>query len=288
MRYNVNFLHKPGTYTGTNLHLSFRAQTKKRFGFGANLNYSTERKDFNESREGNTSGIYFKRPERLNISHWGSTDYRKKFAIDYNWYYTFFKNNPKESYGFRISPRYRFNNQFSLIYGFRYGHTNNDQGFANKIDQDDIDENPTHAPFLDEIIFGQRDWTTYNNSLTGKYSFSTKSSLSLSFRHNWSKVPYENQFYTLNKTNGALAETNYNDILDKNFNSWNLDVNYLWQFAPGSQLIAFYRNSISNNNEEALQNFSENIENLLAESNRHTFSVRLVYFIDYNNVKNIF
>ncbi|WBX77632.1 DUF5916 domain-containing protein [Tenacibaculum ovolyticum] len=288
MRYNVNFLHKPGTYTGTNLHLSFRAQTKKRFGFGANLNYSTERKDFNESREGNTSGIYFKRPERLNINHWGSTDYRKKFAIDYNWYYTFFKNNPKENYGFRISPRYRFNNQFSLIYGFRYGHTNNDQGFANKIDQDDIDENPIHAPFLDEIIFGQRDWTTYNNSLTGKYSFSTKSSLSLSFRHNWSKVPYENQFYTLNKTDGALTETDYNDIHDKNFNSWNLDVNYLWQFAPGSQLIAFYRNSISNNNEESHQNFSENIENLLAESNRHTFSVRLVYFIDYNNVKNIF
>ena len=285
--YNINFLHNPGTYTGTNASLSFQAQTKKRFGFGGNLNYGSERKDFFEPRQGTTSGVFFKRPERVNINHWGSTDYRNKFAIDYNWYYTFFKNNPKQSYGFRISPRYRFNNQFSLIYGFRYGQTNNDQGYATQVSQSDVDENPTLTPYLNEIIFGQRDWTTYNNSLTGKYSFSTKSSLSMSFRHNWSKVPYENQYYTLG-SNGELINSNYTDNNNKNFNRWNLDVNYLWQFAPGSQLIAFYRNSISNFNDNANQNFSENLNSLLQESNRHTFSVRLVYFIDYNNLKNIF
>ena len=109
----------------------------------------------------------------------------------------------------------------------------------------------------------------------------------MSFRHNWSKVPYENQYYTLGNQ-GELIPSDYNDNNDTNFNSWNLDVNYLWQFAPGSQLIAFYRNSISNFNDNANQNFSENLNSLLKESNRHTFSVRFVYFIDYNNLKNIF
>ena len=113
------------------------------------------------------------------MNHWGSTDYRKKIAIDYNWYYTFFKDNPKENYGFRISPRYRFNNQFSLSYGFRYGKTNNDQGYVNQINESDVKNNANYTPLLGEVIFGQRDWTTYNNSLTGKYSFSAKSSLSL-------------------------------------------------------------------------------------------------------------
>ncbi|QXP74350.1 carbohydrate binding family 9 domain-containing protein [Tenacibaculum sp. AHE15PA] len=285
--YNINFLHESGTYIGRYQNLSFRAQTKNRFGFGGNINYNSESKDFNEPRQGNTSGIYFKRPQRVNINHWGSTDYRKKFAIDYDWYYNFFKDNPKEGYGFRVSPRYRFNNKFSLIYAFRYNQTNNDQGFTTEVSQSDIDENATLAPFLDETIFGQRDWTTYNNSLTGKYSFSTRSSLSMSFRHNWSKVPYENQYYTLGNE-GELIPSDYNDNNDTNFNSWNLDVNYLWQFAPGSQLIAFYRNSISNFNDNANQNFSENLNSLLKESNRHTFSVRFVYFIDYNNLKNIF
>lgn len=272
--YNINFLHNPGTYTGANGGLSFWSQTKKRFGFGANLNYNTERKDFFEPREGTTSGIFFNRPERLNVNHWGSSDYRKKFAFDYSWYYTFFKNNPKEGYGFRISPRYRFNNQFSLIYGFRYNKTNNDQGYVTTLDNDDI-------------IFGQRDRSSYNNSVSGKYSFSTKSSLSLTFRHNWSKVPYKDQFYKLNTNNGLLEANPYSDNHDVNFNSWNLDLNYVWQFAPGSQLIAFYRNSISNFNEHAHQGFFKNLDSLFDESNRHTFSVRLVYFIDYNNLKKI-
>ena len=272
--YNVNFLHNPGTYTGTNGGLSFWSQTRSRFGFGGNLNFSTESKDFFEPRQGTQSGIFFNRPQRLNVNHWGSTDYRKKFAIDYSWYYTFFRNNPREGYGFRVSPRYRFNNQFSLIYGFRFNKSNSDQGYVTTLDNDDI-------------IFGQRDQSSYNNSLSGKYSFSTKSSLSLTFRHNWSKVPYQDQFYKLNTDNGLLEANPYSDNHDVNFNSWNLDLNYVWQFAPGSQLIAFYRNSISNFNDNANQTFFNNLDSLFDEANRHTFSVRLVYFIDYNNLKNI-
>ncbi|MCF2874353.1 MULTISPECIES: DUF5916 domain-containing protein [unclassified Tenacibaculum] len=272
--YNVNFLHTPGTYTGTNAGLSFSSQTRGRFGFGGNLNFGTESKDFFEPRQGTQSGIFFNRPQRLNINHWGSTDYRKKFAIDYSWYYTFFRNNPREGYGFRVSPRYRFNNQFSLIYGFRFNKSNSDQGYVTTLDNDDI-------------IFGQRDQSSYNNSLSGKYSFSTKSSLSLTFRHNWSKVPYQDQFYKLNTDNGLLEANSYSDNHDVNFNSWNLDLNYVWQFAPGSQLIAFYRNSISNFNDNANQTFFNNLDSLFDEANRHTFSVRLVYFIDYNNLKNI-
>lgn len=289
MSYNVNFLHKPGTYTGSYGNLSFQAQTRKRFGFGGNLNYNSERKDFFEPRRGSTSGTFFKRPQKININHWGSTDYRKKFAIDYDWYYSFYKDNVKEDYGFRISPRYRFNNKLSLIYAFRYGQTNNDQGFVNDIDTDDIIEDTTLSPFLNEIILGQRDWTTYNNSLTGKYSFNTKSALSLSFRHNWSKVPYQDKFYKLNKGNGELITSNYNKNHNKNFNSWNLDLNYVWQFAPGSQLTAFYRNSINPDDDFAPANISlkDNLNRLSKENIRHTFSIRLVYFIDYNNLKNI-
>ncbi|CAM1348283.1 DUF5916 domain-containing protein [Tenacibaculum halocynthiae] len=289
MYYNVNFLHTPGTYTGSSVRLSFGSQTRKRFGFGGNINYNTVGKNFFEPREGSTSGIYFKTPMRLNLNHWGSTDYRKKFAVDYSWYYTFFKDNPKESYGFRFSPRYRFSNQFSLIYGIRYNKTNREQGYVTKIDTDNVSSDPALAPLLDEIIFGERDWTTYDNSLTGKYSFSTKSALSLTFRHNWSKVPYHDQYYSLNKNDGTLITNNYKSNNDKNFNSWNLDLNYVWQFAPGSQLIAFYRNSINPDNDFAPADidFSDNINRLFKEDMQHTFSLRLVYFIDYNNLKNI-
>lgn len=276
--YNINFLHNPGTYTGTNGGLSFWADTKNRFSFGGNLNYRTEEKDFFEPRLGSTSGIYFKRPEQLNINHWGSSDYRKKLALDYDFWYTFHRETISDinqiSYGFGIRPRYRFNNQFSLIYGLNYNKYENQFGYVNNND--------------DAIYFGQRDWTSYNNSLTGKYTFNTKSAVSLSFRHNWSKVPYQNQFYSLDQTNGELTQSSYQGDHDKNFNSWNLDVNYQWQFAPGSQLIAFYRNSIFGSNSHAKHGFFKNLDRLFNEKHQHTFSVRLVYFIDYNNIKNIF
>ncbi len=288
--YNVNFLHNPGTYVGANGGLSFWSETRKRFGFGGNLNFNTERKDFFEPRQGTQSGIYFRAPQRININHWGSTDYRKKFAVDYNWFYNFFKDNPKEGYGFRFAPRYRFSNRFSLVYGFRYSQTNRDQGFVRKISESYANDNPQYSSIEGDVIFGERDWTTYNNTLTGKYSFSALSSLSLSFRHNWSKVPYyDNNFYSLDKTNGNLIASIYNEDHDRNFNSWNIDLNYVWQFAPGSQLIAFYRNSInpSNNFAPADISFADNLSRLFEQDMQHTFSLRLVYFIDYNNLKSI-
>ena len=269
----VNFQHFSGIYTGFDAGLNFNAQTKSRFGFGGNLNYSSESKDYFEPRKGSTSGVYFLRPERKNINGWVSSNYQKKFAIDFSSYISDYTNNPKFAYGFGFSPRYRFSNQFSLIYNLDFGKTENDQGFVTKQNN--------------EPIFGQRDRKDYTNSLSGKYSFSTKSSISLSLRHYWGTVSYEDTFYDLN-TDGTLSPNNYNADKDVNFNSWNLDLNYIWQFAPGSQLIAFYRNSIFNENSNSNLNFSENLENLFEQPNQHIFSLRLVYFIDYNKLKNIF
>ena len=268
----ANFQHFSGAFTGYNAGFGASAQTKERFSFGANLNYGSESRDYFEPRQGTTSGIYFKRPERTNANGWISTNSQNKLELNANAYYSGYSNHPQKGYGFSLSPRYRFTNQFSLQYRLNYSKTFNDQGY---VSQD-----------TSSIIFGQRDRKSYTNTVSGKYSFSTDSSLSLSFRHYWSDVAY-NGYYNLN-ADGSLAENiNYtgNDV---NFNSWNLDLNYFWQFAPGSQLIVFYRNSIFDANNNSGLNFSENLENLFDQPNQHTFSVRFVYFIDYNSIKNIF
>ncbi|WP_343330371.1 DUF5916 domain-containing protein [Polaribacter staleyi] len=269
---NLNFQHFSGIYTGYNASAGFEAQTRKRFTFGGNLNYGTQEKDFFEPRQGTTSGIYFLQPERKNISGWISTNSQKKLELNADIYYTGYSENPKLAYGFSVAPRYRFTNQFSLQYKLSYNKTNNDQGYVDE-------ENTT-------IIFGMRDRKNYTNTIAGKYSFSTKSSLSLSFRHYWGAVNYTG-YHNLNSEGNLNPNTTYTGD-NVNFNSWNLDLNYIWQFAPGSQLIAFYRNSIFNEDTNADLNFSKNLDNLFDQSQRHTFSVRLVYFIDYNKLKNIF
>lgn len=267
-----NFQHFSGIYTSYNAGLSFNAQTINRFSFGGNFNYSSENKDFFEPRQGSTSGIYFVQPERKNINSWLETNSQKKLALNANGYYTDYRNNPKTGYGFSLAPRYRFTNQFSLRYRLSFNKTNDDQGY--------VSEDATN------IIFGMRDRKNYTNTISGKYSFSTNSSLSLSFRHYWGAVSY-NSFKNLNPEGRLDPNTGYKGE-NVNFNSWNLDLNYIWQFAPGSQLIAFYRNSIFNEDSSSNLDFFDNLNNLFEQSQSHTFSVRFVYFIDYNKLKNIF
>lgn len=268
----ANFQHFSGVFTGFNAGINFNAQTIKRFSFGGNLNYGTEQKDFFEPRQGTTSGIFFLQPERMNGNVYISTNSQKKFELNSNAYYSSFSNNPKKGYGFSIAPRYRFNNQFSLRYRVGFNKTNDDQGFVDQTSNN--------------IIFGFRDRKNYTNTIAGKYSFSTNSSLSLSFRHFWESVSY-NSFNNLNSDGNLDPNSTYQGE-NVNFNSWNLDLNYIWQFAPGSQLIAFYRNSIFNLDSQADLTFFQNLNNLFEQSQRHTFSVRFVYFIDYNKLKNIF
>ena len=268
----VSFQHFSGAFTGYNAGLNASAQTKDRFSFGGNLNYGSENRDYFEPRQGSTSGIYFQRPERMNINGWISTNSQKKLALNTNTYFTNYTNHPQKEYGMSISPSYRFTNQFSLQYRINYNKTQNDQGYVSENDN--------------KVIFGQRDRKSYTNTISGTYNFSTDASLSLSFRHYWSAVAY-NGYYNLNK-DGSLDENMEYTGDDVNFNSWNLDLNYFWQFAPGSQLIVFYRNSIFNANDKSGIGFYENLENLFQQPQQHTLSVRFVYFIDYGAIKNIF
>ena len=273
--FNSNYLYKSGVHTGISTGVEYSGQLKSRFGFGGNIIYQSKRKDFNEPRQGNTSGIFYENPARLGMFNWISSNYQKKFAIDYSHYYNHHFDNKKRFYGFNINPRYRPNDQLAFFYSFNYRKSNYEEGYAE-----------VNGEVDDEIIFGIRNRKSVTNSLSSKYSFNVKSSLSLTFRHNWETVAYNDDFYDLTST-GGLAPTTYSRD-DVNFNNWNLDLNYTLQFAPGSQLTAFYRNSIFGSGTNSELNFSENLDDLFGEPKQHLVSLRLVYFIDYNNIKDIF
>ncbi len=265
-----DYLYKPKLYTGNNVGLHTYLQTKKRFSFGGGININLgDSKDFYEPRQGTVSGIYYSKPARAGFYHFGNTDSRKKLYLKYNFSGNSYKNNPKNNYGFGVTTRYRFNKQFSLSYGFRYNKTNKDRGFVKQT--------------ANNIIFGQRDRTPISNTISSKFNFSTKSSLSLTFRHYWETVKYDGNYFNLG-ANGVLTPNNTYTRNNVNYNSWNIDLNYIWEFAPGSQLIAFYRNAIFNSDNNANLNFFSNIDNLFNQPKEHLFSLRLVYYIDYNRL----
>ncbi|WP_347174557.1 DUF5916 domain-containing protein [Polaribacter uvawellassae] len=269
-----SFLYSNPVYTGNSINLGFSATTKKRFSFGLEMEGRIgEQRDYHEPRKDISEGWYLKRNSEVELKGSISTDSRKKLALDLKMQKKAVFDNEETGFGFELGPRYRINNKTSIIYKYNYNNNNNIIGYTGTQNND--------------ILFGKRNSKAHENSLSGKYSFSTKSSLSLSFRHYWTTVEYDNQFYSL-KRDGTLSNHNYTGNHDVNFNSWNIDLNYLWEFAPGSQIVAFYRNSIYNSNDQSQLNFINNLKDLFNQPSLHVFSLKFVYYIDYNNIKNIF
>ena len=107
----------------------------------------------------------------------------------------------------------------------------------------------------------------------------------MAFRHYWAPISYGDQFYSLQE-DGTLENTTYEDNEDVNFNIWNMDLSYSWQFAPGSNIVLLYRNSIAKEDQLSDLPFADNINNLLQEGMNHMVSLRLTYFLDFNKLKN--
>ena len=273
--YSLNFRagmfrrYKPSVYTGNFLNISFFATTLKQFTFGGNINASIGTgKDFNEPRN---DVDFIVTTSRIGFSTFVSSDFRKKFAynasISYNRHY----GEKDNGYSFGFTPIYRASDRFFLNYSFNYDITFDERGYITTLDNGDI-------------IFGFRNIKSVLNSLSGKYSFSDLASLTIAFRYNWTPVAYKNNYTKLNDK-GLLIPSTYTGNNDVNFNSWNLDLRYVWQFARGSELSVLYRNAIFNSDDQSNLSFSDNLNNLFKQPLQQNLSIRLIYYLDYNKLK---
>lgn len=266
--------YQPNITTGTDIGTSLFIATNTRLAFGGSAVLESDFKDFFEPRR---DGEYIIYNQSLGIETWISTDYRKKFAIDARVSFRDYFESDQERYQLRLSPRFRFNNKFLLDYSFRYNITNNRNSFVSLIPGN--------------ILFGNRDTKSIENSLRGSYNFNTRQALNLSFRNFWSVATFEDDQYGILLDNGRIAHKDYqyseDDNPNVNFNIWNLDLSYRWRFAPGSEAILLYRNSVFNLDEKSEIGYEESLENLFGESLRQNLSLRVVYYLDYNNIRKL-
>ncbi|UQD55084.1 DUF5916 domain-containing protein [Flavobacterium sp. K5-23] len=279
--YNMytQFQKETGKLQGNNINLNVNIGNKKNhnYGFGVNTNF-LESYDYYEPRVNNRFVIL---PERVSAWLYISSNYNNKFAFDINPSIAIFNEKDRSTFGLSIGPRYRFNDKFSLSYNLDIERKNNNRGFVDLFDEDLNSATPA------TIIFGNRNVATYSNSLSGKYSISSKMNFDLSIRHYWSYA--ENKNFLSLEQNGKLTDfTGYNRNKNQNFNSWNLDLSYSWWFAPGSQISILYRNNAANFEREINKDFGKKVTNLLNnEALSHVLSVSVRYYIDYNSIKNI-
>ncbi len=232
---------------------------------------------YDDYYEPRTWGLVYKRPPYYNFTWNMGTNTRKPFRILIN---TFLQNSPSDKnlqYSVMLTPRVRFSDHFTVSLSANYEKNLNNHGWV-KTDNDSLSNIITY--------FGRRDVTTMNNILSVTYIFNTKASLSLRARHYWSKARYL-EFYILNG-NGSLDPSNYNQNHDINFNAFTVDLQFVWYFAPGSEMSVVWKNIINTEDQAVSDNYWNNLGNTLHSAQTNSFSIRVLYYLDYLSLKKAF
>ena len=267
LRIGLNYLYDGLKYTSLTINAQSVTTSTKWLTFGMNFeSCPIPGHDYYEPR---VDGWMFISPAYANLVNWISTDYRKTLAVDLfvgGYLSTKYKAS---GIGMEISPRVRFSDRISLRYVLSYNHILNDVGYV--MDSTDLNGDPV-------IIFGRRDQNSVVNILTLNYMLTSKMSINFRLRHYWMAAPYY-AYYRL-REDGTLDPSTYNTDSDVNFNQFNIDFDYIWNFAPGSQLSVMWKNAITTFSNDVEKNYFNDLNLTLASPSSNSFSIRFLYYID--------
>lgn len=227
--------------------------------------------DYYEPREW---GRVYKKPLNYSADWSLATDGRKPFRYQHAVGFTNSPENDNFGYYFRLIPRFRISDRISATLQIGYEQENNNYGWIPGILSDSA-----------AIWFGCRDITTFNNILTVRYIFSTKASLSLRARHYWLQARYSS-VYTLQE-DGSLAEAPFIEYPGINFNTITADLQFVWYFAPGSEISVVWKNLTNTISNQPEDNYFRNLGNTLGAEQANSFSVRILYYLDFLSLRKL-
>jgi hypothetical protein len=264
---SYNTLYNDLAYTSLEIYAESNTTTTKHLSFGANGDFSPiASHDYYEPR---VEGWMYIAPAYGNLTNWISTDYRKKFAVDVALSGYIAPKIKSSAYGINVEPRYRISDRILLLYHFYYENILNDVGY--------VDQSEDSLGNL-SIYFGRRDRLSITNILEANYMISSSMSIDLRARHYWVSAPYYS-FSTLRR-DGALQPADYPDDPDVNYNLFNIDLTYIWNFAPGSQISIMWKNAVNTFDNDIEPDFLRNFRKTVNSSASNSFSVRILYYLD--------
>ena len=241
--------------------------------FEADFAYSSRTRDYDKPR---TINRFIEEPANFQAKLVMKSNKNKDFSYRIQWNnFAYFKEDFEEQKSqnrLNLSTLYRFSEQFSLALKSNHLNFKDDVGYLKTINQD--------------IYFGRRDIRSVENNINLSYFFDSKKWINLRLRNYWSRAKYDQTLFRL-KENGKRSETDFSVLdfdPDANFNIWNLDVNFEWWFAPGSNLVLLYRNQLFKSDNATKLDYFGSLNNLFDLTAQHQFSIRVNYLIDFNRI----
>lgn len=237
------------------------------FGFNINGNFT----DFKDHIEARIAPYYYRNPAGINQSVWLSSNYAKKVALDINLGNYFKFNAPNVIHNYSLSARWRPNSKILCILSHSYEQNRFQQGFSNIQDA--------------QIIFGLRHINTINNSIDFTYLFNTRMSLQLITRHYNFNVKYL-RYYNLQEDGNLQPLNSNNNDNDFSFNAFSNDLLFSYEFRPASWISIVWKNAY-NNIGNYIENYSESVRQISQNTHPNSVSLRLLWFIDYQDVEKV-
>jgi len=281
---SYNRLYRPNVYTESSLDWSAFAMTKHFDAYGVSAYTSfTEKYDYFESR---VWGSYYVVPRWYGAGGWISTNYQKPLALDVNFYYVGFADNPSWKYlNYMFSPRIRASNKILITLNWSLEDQRNDRGYAIQFG--------TPVDTIPGILFGERNRMNLTQYLEFNYTLTNRMNIALRTRHYWSVLTYS-QFFTLNE-DGSLSPNSTQGLAsdgtsayDLNYNALTVDCAYRWVFKQGSELSFVWKSSIFTSVKDINPGYFQNMNDLFnAGLSSNSFSIKLLYWLDVAELRKL-
>lgn len=173
---------------------------------------------------------------------------------------------PNDPYiGFEIEPRWVVNDHLRLNLGLNISRDHSNFGAVDA-------SNP------EDIIFGRRNITTFDNALAIDYLFGPRMNITARVRHYWANL-YYHQYLHLNE-DGTFSPSDWQGSADENFNQFNVDFVYTWQFAPGSFFNLIWKESAFAGDFNRGGTFTKNLDKTFRAPQNNALTLKLIYWLD--------
>jgi hypothetical protein len=277
-------LYLPNHYTGTYLNANYTLVSKDFNAMGVRYGGSlTESFDFFEPRQW---GSYFIRPTWNYGTIWFSSNYQKKVAFDAGIGYTIVGRPNWWEWEYRFNPRWRVSDHVSVIYSWDQEFQFNSQGYAVQFGQ------PVQP--VSGILFGVRDRVNTVQALSADIILTNRMGITFRLRHYRSTLAYDS-FLLLNeqgRVNPLVGfdglDSEGNSAYDINYNAFTIDFQYRWVFLPGSEINLVWKNSIFSSDSRVGDLYWSNLKNTLDVGPVNSFSLKVIYWLDYATLANKF
>jgi len=266
---NYSQLYKPRLYQDFRINGNVNGQLKNLWQVGINADVRPNSNDYYEAR---LPGRVVKRPSSWMKGFWFNTNQSKKYTASLEMYHRYSRKYDNQNIEAYISNNYRFGDKLSVGLSHFLGFYTRDYGFAYVSDN------------ADSVILGLRNRRTAENILNVKYSFNNKMGITFRLRHYWSKVDYT-RFFNLLQDGSVEDVAGSGRNPDINLNLFNIDMNFSWQFAPGSFINVNWKSFSGIEDQFVTEKYYDNLRKTFTNPQAANFSVKVIYFLDYLSLK---